>query len=184
LTLSAWFRASKPAVVALAAAIACNATAASLDPPLAPAAAGQLQCYAPDLARKTCRSLATYAIGANGEIRNRAEVLISDEHPITMTTTTVVTIRNGTVCGVIAAADIAAATFNIGDAPADDAQAAQLRSTINSAFQKLFGRQVCTAYVQNGATLIAEATIDGVRDPTLDQTVVWVAPSDGFRVAP
>ena len=60
---------------------ACSpAEGASLDSPIAPAAQGQLQCYTPDVARRTCRSLAAYKSKANGAIDNTAIVLISQNH--------------------------------------------------------------------------------------------------------
>jgi hypothetical protein len=154
--------------------------------PIAQAAEGRLRCYVPDVPHKACKSLASYVERPDGEIENRAEVLISAEHQITMTTTTVVAIRHRQVCGRIARPDIANATFRIGDAPADDDQTAKLRAAIGPVFEKLFGHQVCTAYEPqpNGASLIARASIDGVRKPDMDQTVIWVSPADGYRVAP
>src|SRR5437899_11866948 len=87
------------------------AQAASLPDPIAPAANGQLQCYSPDTARKTCNSLASYKPGANGTIDNIAVVLISKDPVITMEAVSPVEIKAGKVCGKIRKQDIDVAKF-------------------------------------------------------------------------
>jgi hypothetical protein len=67
-------------------AVCSSAHGTSLDSPITPAAQGQLQCYTPDVARRTCRSLAAYKSNANGAIDNIAIVLISQSPSISMTT--------------------------------------------------------------------------------------------------
>ena len=173
------------------AALSCAITAATssaqaqpLGGPIAQAADGRAQCYAPDIARKTCQSLAFYKADATGVIQNTAIVVLSPDQPITMQTTTPVTIRAEEVCGFIRAQDIDAATFAVNGVAVTGAQAAQLRAAMRSAMSSLFGHEICTAYVPNGAALSAQVSEDGVRKPAMDQAVIWVSPVDGYRVSP
>lgn len=172
-------------ILMLAAAGGLSAHAATFDAPLQPASDGQMQCYSPDAARKTCQSLAAYRLGAKGDIDNIAITLLSRDPAITMRTVSPVTVRAGQVCGLIRAEDLQGASFTINDQPADADQTAALRQKIGDAMKDVIGKEVCTAYVPApGGGLTAKATIGGVPQPDADLPVVWVAPSDGYKVAP
>src|SRR5260221_465758 len=82
------------------------AFAASLPDPIAPAASGQLQCYSPDITRKTCSSLASYKPGANGTIDNGAVVLIWNDPVITMEIVSPIEVKASRVCGKVRGQDI------------------------------------------------------------------------------
>jgi hypothetical protein len=157
---------------------------ASLDSPIAPAAQGQLQCYTPDVARRTCRSLAAYKGGAKGTIDNTAILLISQSPSISMTTVSPVVIKANQVCGLIRPRDIDAARFALDDRPADPAQTATLRQQMQSAMKSFFGHEICSTYVPADGSLLAKVTVDGASQPTMDQKVIWVSPTDGYKVSP
>ena len=165
-------------------AVCSPAQGASLDSPITPAAQGQLQCYTPDAARRTCRSLAAYKSKANGAIDNIAIVLISQSPSISMTTVSRVVIKANQVCGLIRPRDIDAARFALGDRPADSAQTAALRQQMQSAMKGFFGHEICTTYVPADGSLLAKVTVDGASQPTMDQRVIWVSPTDGYKVSP
>jgi hypothetical protein len=165
-------------------AVCSPAQGASLDSPIAPAAQGQLQCYTPDVARRTCRSLAAYKSKANGAIDNIAIVLISQSPSISMTTVSPVVIKANQVCGLIRPRDIDAAKFALGDRPADPAQTATLRQQMQSAMKGFFGHEICSTYVPADGSLLAKVTVDGASQPTMDQKVIWVSPTDGYKVSP
>src|ERR1700742_3677529 len=65
---------------------------------------GKLQCYGPNIAKKTCAALSGYTFGST--IMNQAEVLISNDPVGTMKTNSPVTLRGDAICGVPAKADI------------------------------------------------------------------------------
>jgi hypothetical protein len=165
-------------------AVCSAAHGASLDSPITPAAQGQLQCYTPDVARRTCRSLAAYKSKANGAIDNTAIVLISQSPSISMTTVSPVVIKANQVCGSIRSRDIDAARFTLDDRPADPAQTATLRQQMQSAMKGFFGHEICTTYVPADGSLLAKVTVDGASQPTMDQKVIWVSPTDGYKVSP
>ena len=165
-------------------AVCSPAQGASLDSPIAPAAQGQLQCYTPDVARRTCRSLAAYKSNAKGAIDNTAIVLISQSPPISMKTVSPVVIKANQVCGLIRPRDIDAASFTLDDRPVDRAQTATLRQEMQSAMKGFFGHEICTTYVPADGSLLAKVTVDGASQPTMDQRVIWVSPTDGYKVSP
>lgn len=165
-------------------ALSSAAVGASIPPPIAPAFDGQLQCYAPDVARKTCQSLAAYRQGRDGVIYNPATVLISQTPAIAMTTVTPVTIKGEQVCGYVRPEDIDAGQFTINGVAATPDQTKALRRTMTTAEMGLFGHEICTAYVAAGDGWTAKASIDGAAQAAMDQKVIWVSPSAGFEVKP
>ena len=175
----------RPAFVCLVFAGLCApALAASLPDPIAPASSGQLQCYTPDTARKTCASLASYTLRADGGIDNGATVMISPSPIVTMQTISRVEIRNGQICGKILSADIQNASFAVNGIDVDATRAMPLRQQVLKTLAAMLNKQVCTAYIrQNDGALIAKATLDGRALPD-DQRVIWVSPNDGYKVAP
>ena len=160
------------------------AWAASLPSPIAPAGQGQLQCYTPDVVRKTCRSLAAYKRTPDGLIDNTAIVLIAPNPALVMTTDSPVTIKAGQVCGFIQPNDIATAAFSLADRPATAEQTRTLQQKMQLAMKGIFGHEICTDYVPLRNSFRAKATVDGVAQPTMDEEVIWVQPTDGYKVSP
>ncbi len=168
-------------MLSLICTIACGA---SLPSPIAPAAAGQLQCYTPYTARKTCQSLAAYRRMQDCQIENTAIVLISPNPAIVMTTISPVTINVGQVCGLIHPNDIATAEFSVAGRPASTAQRKALQQQLQIGMKSIFGHEICTAYTAEGGSFLANATVDGVAHPAMNQKVIWVLPGDGYKVGP
>ncbi len=170
------------AMLILAAAVAGAAVAAP--DPVAPAWRGEMQCYGPDIARRTCNALGSYARNADGGIDNTAIVLVSPSPPVTMTTVTRVVIKAGQVCGQVREQDIDAARFAMGGQLLDAVHSEALRREMKAGMQTIAGHEICTAYVPDGDLLAATVTVDGVARPELDDKVVWIAPAAGYKVAP
>ncbi|HEX3430027.1 MAG TPA: hypothetical protein VHT03_03995 [Rhizomicrobium sp.] len=165
-------------------AVAQTASGATLPPPISSASEGKLQCYAPNLSTKSCQSLAAYRFAPDGSIINPATVLISAVPVVTMRTTTSVKIKANGVCGFIRQADVDTATFTIGDTPANAAQTAMLRQQMGAAQKNFFDHEICTNYTPQGDGLVGKVYVDGVPQPQMDQKVMWVYPTDGFKVRP
>jgi hypothetical protein len=167
-------------LVILAAIAAPDAAVAN---PLAPALAGQLECTKPDAQKKTCRSLTSYRRNGAG-YSNTAVILISPNGPVTIEITAPVTVKGDAACGTMRSADIDGATIRIGGRVLDAAEAAPIRTAIIGAMTPMIGKEICVSYQSTPAGLIEQATIDGVREPKGDQPVKWVAPGEGYEVAP
>lgn len=151
---------------------------------LAPARAGQLQCYAPNTAHKTCQSLAGYAFAADGTINNSADTLILQQPAIVMRTNVPVIVRSGAVCGPIRAEDLQGATFTIDGAPATAQQTETMRAQLAQQMAGILNVDICTTYVADGDGFRAEASFNGAPRPDLNQHVIWVGANDGWTVAP
>lgn len=174
------------AFVFLGVAIAFGSAAMSapLPDPIAPASKGQLQCYEPDKSRKTCSSLAGYKRAANGTIDNTALIFISRSPLITMETVSPVEVKSGRVCGTVRDRDIDAAKFSDGTQPLEASKAALLRQRLKVALKDLLNHEICTEYVPDGDGFLAKETKEGTPMLGTNQHVIWVSPSDGYRVSP
>jgi hypothetical protein len=161
------------------------AQAAPLAAPLQPANDGKLECNSPNPAHRTCRSLATYKPRPDGRIDKTVVGLITPiPIVVVMTTVSQVMIKNGQVCGPLRREDYQAASFTFGGKPAPADQGRMLSDQMVQAMGPMIGTEVCIAYETSGGTTTARASFGGVRRPQADQTVIWVSPADGYKVAP
>jgi hypothetical protein len=111
-------------------------------------------------------------------------VLISSRPLVTMEAALAVEVRDGQVCGALRDQDIDAAAFSVGGMPLDEDQAEALRVQVRGQLKSVIGRRICAAFISQGASFLAKATVDGAPQPAMDQTVIWVAPSQGYSVGP
>lgn len=165
--------------------LAAAQSVAAVTDPLAPARSGQLQCFAPDPSRKMCRGLAGYAWGPAGAIQVRGEILMApSELLIVMRTSTSVQVRSGAVCGSVRARDIEAATFTVAGRPVPQ-QMVQLASPqVLSMLSSHINKEVCATLVPDGSSFTTQLAVDGVDQPQVSETFIWVRPNDGYRVGP
>jgi hypothetical protein len=173
--------------VYFAAALILAATQAvsAVPDPLGPARSGQLQCFAPDASRKMCRALTAYTWSPAGAIRVRGEILMApSELLIVMRTSTSVEVRSGAVCGQVRARDIEASTFTIAGNPVPQQMVQFASPQILSMLRSHIDKEVCAAFVPNGSSFATQLTVDGVDQPQVSETFIWVRPSDGYRVGP
>jgi hypothetical protein len=172
-------------VIAAAAILAglVGQTAPATDP-LAPAASGMLQCYAPDVAKHSCQSLAGYRKRADGKFDNSAIVMLSPAPFVVMETVTPVEIDAGAVCGAIRKQDIDVATISIDGKQLAEAYAVNVRARIAAGMAAIVDHRICTTYLPDGSQFVAKVTIDGTAFPAMEQKVIWVSPDAGFKVAP
>jgi hypothetical protein len=167
-------------LVILAATAAPDAAIAN---PLAPGLAGQLECSKPNEQKKTCRSLASYQRVGTG-YSNSAIILISPNGPVTMEITAPVTMKGNAYCGIMRAEQLNAARIRVAGQVLGEEQAAPIHAAILAAFAPMMGKEICDTHQVTPTGLIEKATIDGVYEPKADVPIKWVAPGDGYSVAP
>jgi hypothetical protein len=170
-------------ILAAATALASPTLAGPLGP-LGPAAEGKVQCFQPNEAARTCQSIGAYRFGPNGEIENIATMMILTGPVVIMTTRAPAHIKGDRDCGTLRPEHIDRSTFSFDGKPANAAQTAALRAQMKASLAATFGHEACSAYMPNGSALLATSTLDGAPRPALDQKMIWVSPSDGYRVAP
>ena len=165
--------------------LAATQSVAAVTDPLAPARSGQLQCFAPDPSRKMCRALAGYAFGPGRAIQARGDILMApSELMIVMRTSTSVEVRSGAVCGSGRARDIEASTFTIAGRPVPQQMVQFASPQILSVLRSHINKEICTTFVPSGSSVRTELTVDGVANPQVSETFIWVRPNDGYMVGP
>jgi hypothetical protein len=159
------------------------ALADELPQPIAQAGDGKLQCYSPNPAKKTCASLDGYSVDTNGMIVNTSTVLIAPNPPLTMQTTSKITIKNSQVCGLLKREDLDQAIFLADGKPVGSKQADQIRQQMAQDAKNELGHEICTAYVPKGKGFVAKESDNGAPAKG-EEPVIWVSPDEGYRVAP
>lgn len=156
----------------------------ALADPLAPAHLGKVQCYSPDRARKTCRSIGSYSFQSDGSIANQAEALIAPQQFVVMKTSAPVAIRGEAECGTPRKEDIDAAEIDVNGQKLTEEKAAPVRVQIETAMAPFIGKEICSTYAsQADGTLLVTETLAGAPMPG-HSVVLWVDPSEGYKVAP
>lgn len=163
--------------------IALALAAASVAEQMAPAKQGLLQCQLPDVLFKTCFSLST--VHEVGPSTYMFEIELAMDAQVTARMKNQAFVRGSNVCDVINVDDARGATFTSGGRPVSAAKAAAYRSKLRGSFAVFSGKTVCTHIVpgEQGVEMVA-AIIDGKRLPAADYPMKWVAPKDGWKVAP
>jgi len=161
-----------------AAAGAPNATAPAN--PLGRAEQGELQCYQPDVAQKTCQSIAAYRRTGPGAYDNKAIVALGDG--ATLETRTPVVLKDGAVCGSISVEDVMAGILTVGNRVLTPEEAKPILDRIVHGMATMIGKEICTRYEPSGTDFKAKATIGGVDQPE-DITVKWIKPTDGYTAS-
>ena len=150
--------------------------------PLARAEKGQLQCYRPDVAKKTCQSIAAYQRTGPGAYDNKAVIPVGNG--ASLETHTPVTLKDGAVCGEIRGDDIIAGTLRVRDKVVAAEEAKPLLERMAQGVAPFAGKEICTRYEPSGADFTAKVTIGGTDRPDQSVTVKWISASDGYTVSP
>lgn len=152
--------------------------------PLAPARQGQIQCYEPDVARKTCQSIGSFEFGENGVIQNTAAVLVMPNPVVIMRTVSPVTVRDGGICGPLRLDDINRAQFAINGRPATDTDTQNLRAQFAQQLSPLINVETCISLTPVDGGFRADTAMNGRVRPELAQRLIWIHPDDGYAIAP
>lgn len=147
-------------------------------------ALGKLQCYLPDVATKTCVAIASYTRQADGSWVNLADQLAPIPSSPRMLTRTHVKIEGDTICGPIKRDDILHSEFILptGHLPPEDA--ARVATMLADAMAPVLDRVICTRYKHQDSSVMAEISIDGVRQSSLDEPIAWIDADAGYTLRP
>ena len=159
-----------------------TAAAAAPPNPLALAEKGQLQCYRPDVQKKTCQSIAAYRPTGPGTYDNQALVALAPN--ATLETNSPVVIKAGAVCGFVRAQDVLAGTLRVDGRIVEPDKAKPVLERVAQAMAPLADKEICTGYEPSGADFTTKVTVDGKEQPGLKETVKWISPSEGYTVTP
>ena len=167
--------------VFVAAAVGASGVATSANPLLL-AEKGELQCYRPDVQKKTCQAIASYRRTGPGTYDNTALFPVADD--ATLETHGPVVIQGRAVCGFIRGQDAIAGTLRVGGKVLDPEKAKPILERIAQVMAPMADKEICTTYEPAGADFMARISIGGSRRPDQDEAVKWITPADGYTVTP
>jgi len=156
--------------------------------PLAPAWEGMVQCHTPVPEERTCRAIARFERSGDGAILNYAEIVLSPAEPLLIARIKELTIVRGSlVCSItkldpsnIESVAMDGETFTAVHDPFE------LRPWVADMLSEAWGDgEMCVRYepAANGA-FTPIYSLDGKPLPDDGDTIIWVHPEDGWRVAP
>ena len=150
--------------------------------PIALAEKGEVQCYRPDVQRKTCQSIASYRRTGSGTYDNTALIPLGPN--ATLETHTPVVIKAGAVCGFVRREDILAGTLRVDGAIVEPEKAKPILERVEQAMAPMADKEICTRYESSGADFTAKVSIAGTYRPDQDEAVKWISPAEGYTVTP
>ncbi len=150
--------------------------------PLAMAEKGQLQCYRPDVQKKTCQSIASYRRTGPGAYDNNALIPVSTNATLEMHTP--VLIKGSAVCGFVRGKDVVTGTLRVNGEVLDSEKAKPILERIAQAMAAISDKEICTKYERSSTDFTAKISIGGSYRPDQDETVKWINPSEGYSVTP
>ncbi len=153
--------------------------------PLAPALAGQVQCFDPDPASHTCRSMASLHRNPDGTWATAVTTMPDPAQPLTLEIASTVAVRNGAVCGTVQRDQVMAGHLHYFGKPVPADHALPVLAQIADALGGAIGREHCTVYVAAPGGLIARPAIGGAPVANApEQRLIWVRSDSGYHVAP
>jgi TonB family protein len=181
LTIFSVPRESPPGMSDTTAAVGASGAAASANPLLL-AEKGELQCYRPDVQKKTCQAIAFYRRTGPGTYDNTALFPVGAD--ATLETHGPVVIKGRAVCGFVRGQDAIAGTLRVGGKVLDPEKAKPILERVAQVMAPMADKEICTTYEPAGADFMAKISIGGSRRPDQDEAVKWITPADGYTVTP
>ena len=151
---------------------------------LAQSKSGKMLCANPDAATKSCSSITSFKVSANGSVIETTEVLLTPEQSITLTMSIATEVAGGSNCGVMTLDDLRGGQVRAnGEALPPDRNALVLER-LETSMGSLAGQKVCDALRLENDSLVKYGQVEGVDVKLPGKPVMWVSPNDGYEVAP
>jgi hypothetical protein len=157
------------------------ATAVGADP-LAEARAGKIQCITPNHETRTCMGIASYTMRPDDSFDSVMTMMIAPAPLMTMEVHSSGKVEGDAVCNIVRKADYDRATMTVDGEPANAETQQAIRAQILPSIATMEGKNACVRGKAEGGVSVAEATLDGVVRPELDQRYIWVEPGDGWKI--
>ena len=164
-------------------AILLAGASATADDPLAPAQSGQVQCFGPDVATRTCRALTVAKRNPDHTWTTTVTSVADPTQPLTLEVSSVVTVRDGAVCGAVRREDVIAGRLRYFGVVVPASRALPILARLADALGPATGQEICTRFEPGEGVMIARGRITASPGPAVpDQTMIWVRPDAGYRV--
>lgn len=161
--------------------LAASATGQTADP-LAEARAGKIQCVTPNRETKTCAGIARYTVRPDGSFDSAMTIMIVPSPLVTMEVRSTGKTEGNATCNIVSKADFDKATMAMDGGPVNSAMEQAIRAQVGASVAPMEGKKACSVDKTDGDVLVAEATLDGVARPELNQRYIWVKPEDGYKI--
>ena len=158
--------------------------AGAAENPLAPALDGLLECTRPDDQKKTCLSISSYRLVEGSTYSSTGAIVISPKGPVVLEITVPVTLKEGSVCGVMKLQDISSSRIRVAGKLLDHAQAAPILTRTVASLSLVMNKEVCSTNERSAEGIVQKTIIDGLYQADHDLMVEWVPPDAGYVVAP
>jgi hypothetical protein len=173
-------RALLAAVLLGALAVSCPVKAQP-DDPLAPARSGAVERLSPNVVARTCGQFTAYRFGDGGRIDADSIAILESDPELLLYGSEEVHVRDGMVCNRIGPEMFESLRFTVDGAPAPEDVSTQLRALFTSIFVGV--EATCTRSTAQGDVSVTTVYADGVEQPDLADTKIWIWREDGFTLA-
>ena len=166
--------------------VALTAQALAGSDPLAPAREGLVQCYGVHAERKTCDGIGVYSFGPDGVVTNNSVNMMLAEPRVLLRASSKVYVRGAAECSMVTDHAGMITALEVDGVALEGEQFESLRQHFASELKASLGSgEYCTTYQPGPDSMLRSVvTVNGVEMPQVENTTLWVHPSDGWRVAP
>ena len=151
---------------------------------LAQSRSAKMLCANPDADTKTCSSIASYKVSADGSVTETSEVLITPYEPITLTMSMKGEFAGRSACGAMTLEALRRGVILADGKPVPPERNALVLKKLETVMGPLVGKRACDTIRIEKDALVKYGTIEGVNIELPAKPVIWVSKKDGYRVAP
>ena len=150
-----------------------------------PAKAGMIECFAPDLDKKTCLGMTTYEWKDESNVIGSASFYNEAAVPgVVITTKWPATIKGNLNCSLITKAYAETATFKAAGAPVSDENTMKYRRMLSGSLNEIMDKTVCARIGKYGRDYTVQITVDGREMPSSANWLAFVDKDAGFTLKP
>ena len=152
--------------------------------PLAPAREGKLRCVSPNPAKRTCESIIRYKPGATGGFDATVVGLVSRQPAVLLRYKTFGRIEEGGVCSVVRLTDFERGELLAYGLPLAGTAERTMRLRVMDSVQPMAGKKRCfiDRPSEDGKSIVAVVTLDGVAQAGPGQNIAWISPDEGYAI--
>lgn len=175
---------NRSALASLAFAPFLLAFAPPFPAPLGPAAEGKILCLTPDVERRVCEEMTRYTIADDGQIDSFNISLLNEQPVILLEAAAPARLKDGMVCDASRREHAENSRIIVEEGARSPIDIQALHKLGVAMAMQMQGHDLCMEFVQDRDSLIVKYIFDGRQSNLPDAPAIWVAPEDGFRVAP
>lgn len=151
---------------------------------LARSESGKVLCSNPDAATKSCSSITSFNISADGSVSETTEVLLTKDQTLTLTMTIATQVTAGCICGTMTLDDLRRGQVRMGGQAIPVDRNTLVLERLEQSMAPLAGKRTCDAIRLESTGLVKYGQVEGIDIKLPGKPVMWVSPSDGYKVKP